>query len=348
MSKKANPKAIGSFVLVALSLAILAVAMFGSASSFSKREPFILYFNDSLNGLETGAPVKFKGVTIGKVKKIMISISEDGMETRMPVVIEIDHELVKNNLGKELRWSESGILRRQIENGLRAKLELDNLLTGRLYVGLNFHPGAPSPSTLQSSQAYQEIPTLPGTFAALLDELGSLDLATISLRINSVLTRVDEVLREWDFQKTGQNLNQTLENLQNGIASVDFQQINAEAVASLKAARAILEDPEWKAALASFSETSSAVRDLVKRVDGKVDPVLEDLASVSQELEATLESARLALDRAGQVLADGSPLRQEIQTALGEIGSTARSMRLLLEFLNRNPNALIMGRSNQP
>ena len=69
MSAKANPVTIGLFVSLAFLLAVLCVVYLGAASAFRDNTTFILYFEDSVNGLSEGSPVKFKGVPIGKVSK---------------------------------------------------------------------------------------------------------------------------------------------------------------------------------------------------------------------------------------------------------------------------------------
>ena len=92
MSKKANPARIGGFVLASLLLAVLGVALFGSGRFFERTEPFVCYFDGSINGLAVGSNVKFKGVPIGSVSEILLRFdeSDDSASVRIPVVIRID------------------------------------------------------------------------------------------------------------------------------------------------------------------------------------------------------------------------------------------------------------------
>ena len=72
MSKRANPATIGIFISVGLALGVGAVLLFSSARFFTKTEKYILYFDGSVLGLNPGAPVKFRGVTVGSVRDILI------------------------------------------------------------------------------------------------------------------------------------------------------------------------------------------------------------------------------------------------------------------------------------
>ena len=69
MSKQANKKAIGAFVLAALVLAVAAIVIFGSGKFFVKQDQYVAYFQGSVKGLRVGAPVVFRGVKIGEVTK---------------------------------------------------------------------------------------------------------------------------------------------------------------------------------------------------------------------------------------------------------------------------------------
>ncbi|TMC94991.1 MAG: MCE family protein, partial [Chloroflexi bacterium] len=74
MGKRPSATLIGAFVVGAVTLAVTAIVTFGSGQFFRHTQRFVLYFSGSLNGLEKGAPVKFRGVPIGSVKEIRLRI----------------------------------------------------------------------------------------------------------------------------------------------------------------------------------------------------------------------------------------------------------------------------------
>ena len=88
MSKKANSKLIGIFVLGALILIIAGILVFGSGKFLEDKDTFVLYFDSSVNGLNVGAPVKFKGVQIGEVTRIGLELHLEDIAFRTPVFIE--------------------------------------------------------------------------------------------------------------------------------------------------------------------------------------------------------------------------------------------------------------------
>ena len=91
MNKKISPTMIGAFVLGAVALIVIAILVFGSGRLFRQTRDFVLYFDNSVNGLRIGAPVKIKGVEIGSVKDIRLQL-EKSKELKIPVIIEIDLE----------------------------------------------------------------------------------------------------------------------------------------------------------------------------------------------------------------------------------------------------------------
>ncbi len=101
MGKKANPAVVGAFVLGAIALVVLAVIVLGSGRLFQKRYEYVLFFEGNVNGLRVGAAVKFKGVEIGSVTRILFNINtargpaqmtSNGI--RIPVIIELQRPVL--------------------------------------------------------------------------------------------------------------------------------------------------------------------------------------------------------------------------------------------------------------
>jgi len=101
MSKKINTTSIGLFIVTGVTLGIIGLLLFSTSKLFSKSRDVIVYFNDSLNGLSEGAPFKYRGVTIGSVKRVMIRFDQATNDNSMPVILEIDDKLVRQRLGDE-------------------------------------------------------------------------------------------------------------------------------------------------------------------------------------------------------------------------------------------------------
>ena len=99
MSTKANPTVIGVFVLGAILIAIGAVLFFGSADLFAKKQTYVSYFTQSVSGLQTGSNVKFKGVNIGKVTRVLLGIGGKDQPVYAKVFYEVDQNVIVRDFG---------------------------------------------------------------------------------------------------------------------------------------------------------------------------------------------------------------------------------------------------------
>ena len=168
MSNKANPAAIGAFVVGAVALAVVAVLVLGSGKLFRHTTRAVCFFTGDVMGLNVGAPVKFKGVDVGSVAEVRLRISEEtgvpNADTvkrgvRMPVIIEIDNDKVTQE--GATRTLDRGRLKQLIDVGLRAQLVSQSLVTGLLLVKLDFNPDVPPVYVLPPDSNLIEIPTMP-------------------------------------------------------------------------------------------------------------------------------------------------------------------------------------------
>ena len=167
MSRRANPSVIGAFVLGAVGLAVAAVLVFGSGTFFEERNPFVLYFDSSVKGLEVGSPVIFQGVEVGTVTTVNALINFETGVVAIPVYIEIvrGRVTVVGDPGVE------GGVASEIKRGMRARLKSLSLITGKLYVDLDYYPDKPAvfkgfdPDT-------PEIPTIPSEFDEIRATVG--------------------------------------------------------------------------------------------------------------------------------------------------------------------------------
>src|SRR5208282_4872956 len=141
MGKKTNPAIVGAFVLGAIALAVLAVIALGSGRLFQKRYEYVLFFQGSVNGLRVGAPVKFKGVEIGSVTRILVNLNTPqvqpqaaGGSFRIPVIIELQERRLIRTGANEAGLEDQQLIGSLIDRGLRAELSMESFVTGVLYV----------------------------------------------------------------------------------------------------------------------------------------------------------------------------------------------------------------------
>ena len=163
--RRANPALIGAFVLGGVALASIVVVVWGSGRFFRETRSLVCYFSGSVNGLNAGAPVKFRGVQIGSVTDIRFRLAEAAAvspeEFRIPVWFEVDLKQLSDLRGGRPVRLDRARIDELIAQGLRAQLQTESFVTGVLFVGLDFFPGSPIALVHGDRPDILEIPTMP-------------------------------------------------------------------------------------------------------------------------------------------------------------------------------------------
>lgn len=322
MSRRPNPTSIGLFLLGALLIAIVGTAILASATWFQKRTTFISFFPESVNGLESGAPVKFQGVPVGTVKAINIRIDQRDNSFQVPVEYDIDLRRLTTPSGTYVNLADSLVMRQQIGEGLRAQLQMESVVTGVLYLELSYRPDS-TPPALEAQAKYLEIPTSPSLMAALGGGAGSL-LAEIM----RILDRVNTMLGD-----------------------VNMKEINVAVVKSAKAVEQLVSSPEMRATLrqmpgatAQLTRTLAEAEKLASRAGGAIDPMQTQLTGVSTEAIATLQALRKTLDDTHGLLSADTGPGYALTGALNSLREAADALKLLITSLEQNPDMLLRGK----
>ena len=323
MSIRANPTAIGLFLIGAIVLAVGATAVLASATWFEKRTTFVSFFQESVNGLERGAVVKFQGVPVGTVTRILIQIDEGDKTFQVPVEYEIDLTRLTTQAGSFVDLDDDSVLQQQIRDGLRAQLQAESLVTGQLYIELSYRTD-PAPPELESRPiALPEIPTMPSLMAALGTGAGSLveDMMRVLFQVNEML------------------------------AEVDMPAINAAVVASAQAVERLVDSPEIRDAFeqvpgiaSQMNQTMAEFQLLAERAGAAIDPMQLQIEGTTNEMVSVLQALRYTLEETHGLLSTDSELGYGAQQALESLRDAAEAIRLLSNSLEQNPDMLIRGR----
>ncbi|MEG2005275.1 MAG: MlaD family protein, partial [Bilophila sp.] len=170
MSKSANKTLIGAFVVGALSLLVVALAVFGSGMMFKTTTRYVLFFDSSINGLTLGSPVMFRGVPVGRVVEIRLTGDLGRMAFQTPVYVELDNNSEDSFEQKDTDISAREYLDKLVAHGLRASLATQSLLTGQLMIEMTFYPPTELRQQLTKVQDYHGIPEIP-TIPSKLDNI---------------------------------------------------------------------------------------------------------------------------------------------------------------------------------
>jgi paraquat-inducible protein B len=258
---------------------------------------YVLHFNESLRGLAVGAPVTFLGLTAGEVTRVGLALDQKKGDIRSEVMMVLYPERVvafgtgpDAQAGAALVRDEQrrrALVKRLVEErGLRAQLKSGSLITGQLYVSLDYHPNAIK-AKIDMSQTTPEMPVVPSALAELADKLGS------------IVGKIDRM----PLEAIGNDVKKDLENL---------------------------------------DHTLTSAKTLLTHADEQLVPGLK---TDVEDLHRTLNAVEQAMGNAdASLLQSGAPAQEELRDALQEFSRAARSLRVLLDELERQPSSVIRGK----
>ena len=222
--KKANARAVGGFVIGAVLLAVGAVGVFGSGRFFEERGTVVAFFEGSLMGLRVGAPVEMRGVQIGTVTEFWAQVDPETLEFTFPVLMEIEQSRIRGISDAD---EDDDRLPELIENGLRAQLVTQSLVTGQQSIQMQFLPDSEA-KFVETSLPYRQVPTVPSAFEEIADDVGE-----VIKRANVLLDRVNDILSGENRAQVDEilaNVANTTDELQKGVNSLNDLIVDAGAV----------------------------------------------------------------------------------------------------------------------
>jgi len=325
MGKRFSPTLVGAFVLGAIALGIITIVLLGSGRFFTGKSTYVLYFDRDVNGLRVGAPVKFRGVDIGTVDAILLSLSGIDQQrkgplpnVKIPVVIDIDSQKIESR-GAQDDLSDPAVMRHAIELGLRAELHMQSFVTGVLYIDLDMHPGTEaifSMNTVEQReeryQGIQEIPVLP----------------TALEQAQETLTKVIEELGKADIPGLFKSIRQTAQGVNSFVNSTDLKS----------------SVDQLGLAARNLSEAALSIHALATKVGNEVGPLGDSLTQSSKQAGEALRQMQMTFARVQHVVEPESPLAYQLNQTLQDLSSAAIAVHELADMLQRNPSALVRGR----
>ncbi|MEJ2530200.1 MAG: MlaD family protein [Halioglobus sp.] len=321
MTEKPHTVAIGAFVVGALLIALGAVVFAVGTGIGSDKRSVVMVFDGSVKGLSVGAPVALRGVQIGQVTNIELVLQSETTELIMLVEAELS--------GKNVRRSGNArgdLMEELIARGMRAQLNLQSLLTGLLYVQLDFHPE--SPLTLADIDSpHLQIPTIPTELQRLTRQIESVDIAGIAINLEAIVNSLNEVMGSEEARNLPARLEQAAASV-TGLSDQLREQLSALG-------------PRMEKLLDSATVTAE-----------KAGTELPRLSSLAGGSAARLEDAMIAFEQAmleiDDLVSPDSATTYQLNRALEELARAGRALQLLARTLEEQPEALIRGKSGDP
>lgn len=348
MQTRANPTLIGLFVLLSLLLGIGAVFYLGSDMLADRSAKMILFFEGDVRGLQVGSPVTIRGVKVGQVENMSISYDAKDRTFSIPVVISVDQSRLGFKRKRNMQEAKYLIERMITQQGLRARLYSQSLVTGKMEIEMVYAPTTPV-RLVNTSSEYPEIPTIPSSIEKISSALEELPLERMIRRITEILDSIDQVLSETDIPSLLAALSQTIHRLD--VISADLEKAVPELTSSgqdvVKESLELVKSLQLELAPLAEKWTRLATdsSQLVNHVDRQLTQAFtrwdETLASGESAFHGLQESA----ESANGLLGEDSPLQTELVKSLRELAAAARSIRIMSEYLERHPEALLRGKN---
>ena len=311
------------FVMAASIIAVAAVMVFGAAKFFSRTENFISFFSESVNGLDVGAPLKYKGVKIGKVEGIFISSSKNIKESSVSVVYSIDIDQLRRKTGTDFK-DYSDWMDEQIAEGLRAKLNYQSIVTGMLYIELDFIADKGEKYDLKyGGTRFKEIPTAKS------------GLSELAKGFEKTMADVAKI----DFAAIGQNFHSAIVKVNEKLDGIDAKAISDSAVSALKGVDELARNKD-------VAESIKKLDALLSDSDALVNDARAELKKFSASGTSIMARLDEVLRNVNSVVAPQSPFRYQIAVLLKTMNESMSYISNFTDYLQRNPNSLLRGKDN--
>ncbi len=313
---------VGVMILAGIAL-LLGLLWFIGGNRFASGTVYESYFSESVQGLEVGAPVKYRGVTVGRVTDLGLVTAEYG--SGMPLDLQhstsrlvfVRFELDTRKIGRTPDTQAAVAL------GLRARLASQGL-TGLAYLELDFvNPKQYPPLVVPWQPEAEYIPSMPST------------LSQVQVAAENLLDKLNKV----QIEQLADQASGLLKDLRADITTGDVHQMLGEATALLKATHDAVTAADLPGLSADLRQTSSAIRDTVQ--GEKVQTLLSNaslaaarLADAAAKLPPLIASLQVTTTRIGNGSAD---VEQGVIPALRDVQAAARNLRELTEMLRRYP-----------
>jgi ABC-type transporter Mla subunit MlaD len=340
MESKAIYFRVGIVVLSGLAILGALIVWVGSEAFRAAGRPFETYFAESVQGLEVGAGVRFRGVPIGRVTAISMAAAEYGASATMQVLANPAYQFVVVRFEvftDRIAAREIGEMRRMVESGLRVRMASQGI-TGVLYLEVDFlDPARFVPLDVPWEPRFVHIPSVPSTLTQItvaaeriLGRLEQADLPALVDNANALVGALAESVTTGEVFRILVEAGDLLGALRSevGTLSPDVEGTVAEAKAAITALRRVIEGREMQTTMtgvagasARLPQTAAAIEQAARRLDATVADANRDLGPMLRDLRITADNLKALTEQMrqfpSQVLFGAPPPREPEPAARG-------------------------------
>jgi ABC-type transporter Mla subunit MlaD len=326
MASKNAAFRVGMFVTAGI-VGLLAVVFFLSGSVLHPGTPYETYFSESVQGLDIGTAVKFRGVTIGKITDIGLVTAEYPPANGEMKNRTVYRQVVVRFSVDERKIGSAVNIKQSVAHGLRVQIAPQGI-TGLAYLELTFVSPAQFPETpVPWTPDTPVLPSIPSTLTQVQDAVeqmltsfSKVDLGKMVNDLSQLTETLDQEVTQGDAHKAIANANALLVNLNNQVNAAQIPQTTA-------AARNLVDGPQTRQILHQLSQTT------------------QQLGKVSAQLPALIAAGEATVNQASETTAD---LQSQLQPVLDNLKTTTAGLNALTQQLKNNPAQVLLGAQPPP
>jgi len=333
---------IGIFVITAIVIGVLGVVVLGAGAIFQKKNIAETYIDESVQGLDVGSPVKFRGVPVGRVEDI--SLTSAAYRTRLQYVL-VRMSISSNMFQFPLNNPRSPELRAALDRGFRIRIAPQGL-TGVAYLEADYLDPERNPSLQIDWQP--DYPYIPSARS----------------RITQLSEAVERILRNFsdiDISQLSQSLDKSLVAMSKLAESANLDKIGGQASGLLQELRAtnrqitlLVSNPDLKNAISDVSAGAGRARQIIERAEKPVNQFLADmpqatdslnrlvkrLDAVASDLPQTSAELRQTIQRMNRLIASQ---QRDIEQTMGNLRAISENMKEITESSKKYPSQTLFG-----
>ncbi len=297
--------------------------LYPNISSINEEAPslkleYVLYFDETLKGLSVGAPLDFRGTTVGKLLDKETRIDPISLNVQTPVLVELYPERLSL---QDDAIEPTEIIEGMVANGLKASLKTGNLLTGQMYIELDFDEKG-KPGVIQHTGYYPKFPTAPGQLGQLTRSISSIASKLENMPLDEVVTNLNETILEFKKLVSIPENKKSLQNLEKMLAEIN----------------------KTSQKFGQLADQFSPVSHKLNKALGAADKTLVTTEETMKQVGVTLNNMNVTLSETASSFSEDSQFHYKLRILLEELTEASRSLNALVDTLQRKPDALIFGK----
>jgi phospholipid/cholesterol/gamma-HCH transport system substrate-binding protein len=310
MASQKTKFALGLFVICGIGMVLIAVIWLGMARYFKKGQYYATYFNESVQGLDVDSPVKYRGVSVGRVERIVVA--PDANLIQVVLKIEPDQKL------------DSDIVAQLKSVGITGSMfiELDRKING----APNLSPPLSFPSE------YPIVASKPSNISKMLHS------------IDDALNQI----RAMDLEKISEKVQLTLKSIEQVMTNTNIKNISQKIEKSIDRAGQILDDKRWDSIMASADEAGQSLNDIMDKTSNSMNHVEKTVLQLEgitvekeQSIKTAIEDFRRSMENANTLLKKGNFLTDKTDDSISQLKGQFLIIAQNLEKASENLNRLI-------